>query len=73
MIILLLDTSTQANLLLTNLKEVIEKLQSEKNFYKTKVEFLKIDNKRIYVVNKKLIEKVKCLEDKLETLTFVLP
>ena len=46
MIILLLDTSTQANLLLTNLKEVIEKLQSEKNFYETKVEFLKIDNKR---------------------------
>ena len=72
MIILLLDTSTQANLLLTNLKEVIEKLQSEKNFYETKVEFLKIDNKRVYVVNKKLIEKVKCLEDKLETLTLVL-
>ena len=69
---LLLGTSTQANLLLTNLKELIEKLQSEKNFYKTKVEFLKIDNKRLYVVNKKLIEKVKCLEDKLETLTLVL-
>ena len=72
MIILLLDTSTQANLLLTNLKEVIEKLQSEKNFYKTKVEFFKVDNKRLNVVNKKLIEKVKCLEDKLETLTLVL-
>ena len=60
--------SNQAHLHLESLKEIVKKLQSERNYYKSKVELLKVENKRLGTSNKSLINKVKCLEEKIETL-----
>ena len=61
------DVSNQANLLLVNLKEVIGKLQAERNYFKTQVEKLQIEKQKLFVSNQKMSKKVKCLEEELKT------
>ena len=56
----------KANLLLFNLEEVVVKLQSERNFFKTQVEKLQIENKKLFVSNKNLSVEVKYLREKLK-------
>ena len=53
-------------MLLFNLKEVVDNLQSERNFFKTQVEKLQIENKRLFVSNKNLSVEVKYLREKLK-------
>ena len=64
--ILFLDISNQANLLLINLKEIIEKLQSEKNYFKTQVEKLQIEKKQLITSNKNLSNELYCLKEDLK-------
>ena len=63
------DVSHQANLLLFNLKEVIGKLQDERNYFKNQVEKLKIEKQQLTISNQKMSKKVKCLEEQLKTTT----
>ena len=58
--------SNQANVLLTNLKEIVDKLLSEKAYYKTQVEKLMIEKKQLIVSNKNLTNKVKMFEKDLQ-------
>ena len=60
--ILFIDESNQANILLFNLKEVIDKLQAERNYFKTQVEKLQFEKKQLIISNKNLSNKVDCLE-----------
>ena len=60
------DVSNQANVLLTNLKEIVDKLLSEKAYYKTQVEKLMIEKKQLIVSNKNLTNKVKMFEKDLQ-------
>ena len=48
--------------MLVNLKEIIEKLQIEKNHYKSQVEKLQTEKKQLVNSNKNLSYKVYCLE-----------
>ena len=50
-----------------NLKEIIEKLQHEKTYYKTKVEKLQIEKEQLINSNKNLSNKVDYLEEKLNS------
>ena len=68
----LLDVSNQAHLHLNSLKEIIIKLQSERNYFKSKVEVLKIEKKNLNSSNKNLMNKVKFLEEKVKNLRSVL-
>ena len=52
-------------MLLINLKEVIDKLQAERNCFKTKVEKLKIEKQQLIISNENLSNKVGYLEKKL--------
>ena len=61
------DVSNQTNVLLLNLKEIVEKLQAERNYLKTQVENLQFEKKQLIVSNKNLSNKVDCLEEKLKT------
>ena len=61
------DVSSKANLLLINLKEVIDKLQSERNFFKTQTEKLQIEKQQLIILNKSLTNKVESLKGKLKT------
>ena len=61
------DVSSNANLLLINLKEVIDKLQSERNFFKTQTEKLQIEKQQLIILNKSLTNKVESLKGKLKT------
>ena len=63
------DVSNQANLLLINLKEVIGKLQAERNYFKNLVEKIQIEKQQLIISNKKMSKKVKCLEEDLKTTT----
>ena len=54
--------SNKANVLLMNLKEIIDKLQSEKSHFKTQVEKLTTEKKRLVVSNKNLTNKISMLE-----------
>ena len=58
-----LDISNQANLLLVNLKEIIEKLETERNYFKNQVEKLQIEKKQLIISNKNLSNEVNCLRD----------
>ena len=58
--------SNQTDLLLMNLKSIINKLQSEKAYFKTQVEKLKIEKKQLLVSNKNLTNKVNMLEKDLQ-------
>ena len=61
------DVSNQANLLLNNLKEVIDNLQAERNYFKTQVEKLKKEKLQLTISNQNMSKKVKCLEEELKT------
>ena len=63
---LFVDVSNQASVLLINLKEIINKLQSEKNYFKTQVVKLKVENKQLTISNKNLTTKVNMLEKLLK-------
>ena len=64
---IILDVSNQANLLLVNLKEIIEKLQAERIFFKTQVEKkLQIEKKQLIRSNKNLSNKVNLLKKDLQ-------
>ena len=64
--LLFLDISNQANLLLVNLKEIIEKLQSDNFYFQTQVENLQIENKQLTISNKKLVNEVNGLKENLK-------
>ena len=59
--------SNQANLLLINLKQIVEKLQSEKTYFKTQVEKLTVEKKHLLNMKKKLTIKVRMLEKDLQS------
>ena len=59
-------------MLLVNLKEVIGKLQAERNYFKTQVEKLLIEKKQLIVSKQNLSKKVKFLEKELKTTTTLL-
>ena len=61
------DVSDQANILLVNLKEVIGKLQAERNYFKTQVEKLQIEKKQILILNQNLSNRLVCAEKELKT------
>ena len=61
------DFSNQANLLLINLKEVIGKLQAERNYFKIQAEKLQIEKQQLVISNQNLSKKVVCLEEELKT------
>ena len=54
-------------MLLVNLKEIIDKLQSERNYYQTQVAKLQMEKKQLVTSNKNLSLRVNCLEDKLKS------
>ena len=58
-----LDVSSLANLLLTNLKEIIEKLQSERNYFKNPAEKLRIEKKQLITSNKHFSNELNCLKE----------
>ena len=64
--ILFTDVSNHANILLTNLKEIIDKLQSERNHFKSQVEKLQLEKQKLIISNKNLSNKVSCLEETLK-------
>ena len=59
--------SNQASVLLINLKEIINKLQSEKNYLKTQVVKLQVEKKQLDISNKNLTNKVNMLEKGLQS------
>ena len=48
------------------MKEVIEKLQAEKNYFKKQVEKLHIEKEQLITTNKNLSNQVKCLKNDLK-------
>ena len=58
--------STKANILLIDLKEVVNKLQSEKVYFKTQVEKLKFEKKQLMILNKNLKNKVNMIHKDLQ-------
>ena len=62
-----IDLSNQASVLLINLKEIINKLQSEKNYFKTQVVKLQVEKKQLLISNKNLTNKVNMLEKGLQS------
>ena len=61
-----LDISNKTNVLLLSLKEIVDKLQSEKALFKTQVEKLIIEKKQLTILNKNLTNKVNMLENDLK-------
>ena len=57
------DVTSQASLLLVNLKEIIANLQTEKVYLKSQVEKLQVRKKQLVISNKSLSYKVFCLEE----------
>ena len=64
------DVSNQANLLLTNLKEIIEKLQAKNISFQNQLKKLTIENRQLIVSNKKLSNEVNYLKIHLKTKHF---
>ena len=57
-----LDVSNQTNLLLNNLKLIVDKIQSEKTHLINQVEKLIIEKKQLISSNKNLTNKIDMLE-----------
>ena len=66
LIFLFLDVSNQANLLLSNLKEIIGKLQSDNFYFQTQVENLQIENKHLTISNENLSKELSSLKENLK-------
>ena len=62
------DVSNQANLLLTNLKVLVDNLQAKTTYFQTLVENLNIEKKQLIISNKNLSKKVNCLKDYIKKL-----
>ena len=62
------DISNQANLLLTNLKVLVDNLQAKTSYFQAQVEKLKTEKKQLIISNKNLSKKVNCLEDYIKKL-----
>ena len=60
--IFILDVSNQTNLLLNNLKLIVDKLQSEKAYLKTQVEKLKTEKEQLVIPNYNLTNKISMFE-----------
>ena len=58
--------SNQTNLLLNNLKLIVDKIQSEKTHLKNQVEKLNIEKKQLVISNKNLTNKIEMLEKDLK-------
>ena len=58
--------SIQADILLTSLRSIIDKLQFEKDYFKTQVEKLKIEKNKLVISNKNLTNKITILEKDLQ-------
>ena len=58
--------SIQADILLTSLRSIIDKLQFEKDYFKTQVEELKIEKNKLVISNKNLTNKITILEKDLQ-------
>ena len=58
--------SIQTDILLTNLRSIIDKLQFEKDYFKTQVEELKIEKNKLVISNKNLTNKITILEKDLQ-------
>ena len=52
--------------MLTNLKEVIDKLQKQNKFFQIKVRELKVEKEQLAILNKNLLNKVDSLEEKIK-------
>ena len=63
---LFIELSNQASVLLINLKEIINKLQSEKSYLKNQVVKLKVEKKQLVISNKNLTNKIDMLEKDLQ-------
>ena len=61
-----LDVSNQTNLLLSNLKLIVDNLQSEKTHLKNQVEKLKNEKNQLITSNKNLKNKIDKLEKDLQ-------
>ena len=57
---------------MTIFKEILDKLQSEKAFFKTQVEKLTIEKKQLAISNKNLRNRVNMLEKDLKTKALLL-
>ena len=51
---------------MVNLKEIIEKLQSDNFYFQTQVENLQTENKQLTLSNKNLFNEVNSLKEKLK-------
>ena len=51
---------------MTNLKSIVDNLQSEKAYFKTQVKKLKFEKKQLIIINKNLINKINILEKDLQ-------
>ena len=60
------DISNQANLLLINLKEIIDQVQAKNVSFQNKVKKLTIENKQLINSNKKLSNELNCLKEDLK-------
>ena len=60
--LIFLDVSSQANVLLMNLKQIVDKLQCENTYFKTQVKKLTVEKKHLLDLNKNLTNKVGMLE-----------
>ena len=56
----------KADLLLTNLKQVIDKLQKQNKFFQIKVKELKVQKEQLVIWNKNLLDKVDFLEENVK-------
>ena len=58
--------SNQASSIIKNLKQLIDKLQSEKSYFITQVEKLKMEKKQLTFSNKSLTIKINMLQKDLQ-------
>ena len=63
-----LDVSNQVNLLMTNLKVLVDELQAKTTYFQIQVEKLQIENNQLVISNKKLSNKVINLEKEIKEL-----
>ena len=68
-----LDVLNKANLLLVNLKELVEDLQAKNELFETQLEKvtmknkkLTIENKQLVISNKNLLSEVNCLREEIK-------
>ena len=62
------DNSNQANLLLTNLKVLVDNLQAKTTYFQTQVDKLQIEKKQLIISNKKLSNKLYSFEKEIKEL-----